>query len=329
MLKLIFVVLSTLCCAGAFAQVNLETGRRYYNYESYSSALPYLQAAAKEGYGEACYLLGRMYYYGMGTEKNLTISERMFRRGLEFGYDKGEIELGDLYFYSYEDYPKALEMYKLAYDNKRTGAVPRIAMYSFYSDLAESIGGKPDEAKAFELIGSSFDEAAWSNDRNVLYLAAMYCVFLHENGKVLDRNKDAVKVACELLYKGRKYYEAACLMRKYNIAVLWCSYMRSQKLFVYTVVKDASRYDYPASELGEMFYIYGMFAHEHNDIDYQMNWGYSIIGAMEKSASYGYVPAMKMLGDWYSGGIHTARNLLKAREWYAKAKAGGADVPEV
>lgn len=326
---IILSVLSMLCWTGVWAQANLETGIRYYKWEDYARALPYLQAAAKEGYGEACYLLGGMYYSGKGVAADSAIALRMYERGLEYGYNRGEIELGDIYFYTKKDRKKAYELYCLGYKNKRSEAASRIAMYYYYSDLVAAIDGSFNLDKAFELIGSSFDEAARSSDRNVLKLASMYCLSMKDSGAKIDRYKDPGDAACELLYKGNWHYDAVCLMRKLNKAVVKCWYMPYNKFYVYRVVTEADQYSYPALQKGEMFYIYAMFAHEYNDIDYRMNWGYTAAEAMEKAANYGYAPAQKIIGDWYANGTHIAKNILKAREWYAKAKANGEAVPEL
>lgn len=69
----------------AGAQEYLVRGKRYYENRNYAAALPQLQDAAKEGYGEACYLLGRMYDFGLGVEQNYPIALCKFQRGLEYG----------------------------------------------------------------------------------------------------------------------------------------------------------------------------------------------------------------------------------------------------
>ena len=79
---IILSVLSMLCWTGVWAQANLETGIRYYKWEDYARALPYLPAAAQEGYGEACYLLGGVAYSGKGGAAGSAIALRMCGRGV-------------------------------------------------------------------------------------------------------------------------------------------------------------------------------------------------------------------------------------------------------
>lgn len=53
-----------------------------------------------------------------------------------------------------------------------------------------------------------------------------------------------------------------------------------------------------------------------------------VFDSLCRSAEMGYGPAQKLLGDWYKEGKGTPVNLVKSREWYAKAKANGEEVPE-
>ena len=89
-------------------QNNMDLGRQYYerlqskfltSYEQSSyakNALTYLQAAAKEGYGEACYYLGNIYREGKIVAQDYKIALNMYKKGLEFGHDVGETEIGDM-----------------------------------------------------------------------------------------------------------------------------------------------------------------------------------------------------------------------------------------
>ena len=106
------ILLSVVLCMAAYftaqAQSQLEQGKRLYqeawNYcyniipqqwqtdhasKLYRQALPYLQAAAKEGYGEACYLLGNMYSKELGVKKDYAIAKRMYELSIEYGHDRG------------------------------------------------------------------------------------------------------------------------------------------------------------------------------------------------------------------------------------------------
>lgn len=62
-----------------------ERGIRLYEQKSYTSALPYLQRAAKAGNIEVLPYLGNMYLEGLGTTVNTTAAMNMFQRGAENG----------------------------------------------------------------------------------------------------------------------------------------------------------------------------------------------------------------------------------------------------
>lgn len=115
---ILLVLLSLISCLNIFAD-DLTTGCYYYEHEDYAQALPYLQRAAKAGYGEACLLLGNMYCYGKGTEVNYSIAKTMYERSLQFGYNRGEAELGMMYENGYgvaENKGKAIELYQKSAD---------------------------------------------------------------------------------------------------------------------------------------------------------------------------------------------------------------------
>lgn len=347
MRKILFLLFMLLSCP-LMAQKNLETGKYHYN-EAYKTiatripqqwewesamrefrlALPYLQSAAKEGYGEACYLCGNMYGKGWGVNKDYNIAIRMYERAIEFGHNQGEVELGDIYFYAYDNPKKAYDYYSSGYKKGVYEAGCRIAMYSYYRNLIAAIEGTFDQQKAFGLIREHFNEAAYSLDPNVLNLAAKFCCFLHETEQDVKEFEKADEIACELMYKASKHYDVVKLMWEYQIPIFRCRYLNYNRFYIYEIVTQGDAYTTKYTDLqkGEMFYIYAMFAHQYNDMDYKWNWGYTAAEAMEKAATYGYAPAQKMIGDWYTNGIHTAKNMLKAKEWYEKAKANGMEIP--
>lgn len=114
-MKRVVLLMFAAMCICAVAADNLSEGKMNFRYGQYRTALPYLQSAAKEGYGEACYLLGWMYRNGLGTEKNYEVARRMFERGLEYGCLYGEAQLGEMYEYGLgvqKDMAKAVEYYR-------------------------------------------------------------------------------------------------------------------------------------------------------------------------------------------------------------------------
>ena len=61
-----------------------ERGIRLYEQKSYTSALPYLQRAAKAGNIEVLPYLGNMYLEGLGTTVNTTAAMNMFHVYMDY-----------------------------------------------------------------------------------------------------------------------------------------------------------------------------------------------------------------------------------------------------
>ena len=361
MKRIIILFICALTSWSTHAQNNMERGRQAYDRavdwdrpSYYREALAPLQAAAKEGYGEACYLLGEMYRRGLGIEKNLTIALRMYSRAIEFGYEKGEAELGDMYFYGQgvaTDNRKAYDLYRQGMEKGVPETACRVAMFYFFNDLYQLIGlDAPDYTEAHRLIMSNFDDAYRCKDGNVKQMTAMFCLdrnFITGPQKKRYYNKapDAYEpnLAAELLYDSgypKNMYKAILLMDEEGITQLTrYENFNDTYLFIFEAVKKTVRYKSLTDlQKGELFYIYAKHAMEGSDFskdqeyfDTRMNFGYSAADALELSARYGYGPAQKILGGWYAQGkeeLGIFKNLQKSREWYAKAKADGEEVPE-
>lgn len=364
MKRIIILFICALTSWSAHAQNNMERGRQAYDQavswdrpSYYREALAPLQTAAKEGYGEACYLLGEMYRRGLGVEKNLTIALRMYSRAIEFGYEKGEAELGDMYFYGQgvaTDNKKAYDLYRQGMEKGVPETACRVAMFYFFNDLYQLIGlDAPDYTEAHRLIMSNFDDAYRCKDGNVKQMTAWFCLdrnFItgpqNRNGEAPDAYEP--KLAAELFYDSgypKNMYKAILLMDKEGITQLnryknfRCDDLNI-RLYIFEAVSEAVRYkNLTALQKGELFYIYaknamdGDFSKDNDSYtySYRRNFGYSTADALELSAQYGYGPAQKILGGWYAQGkeeLGIFKNLQKSREWYAKAKANGEEVPE-
>lgn len=348
------ILLSVVLCMAAYftaqAQSQLEQGKRLYqeawNYcyniipqqwqtdhasKLYRQALPYLQTAAKEGYGEACYLLGNMYSKELGVKKDYAIAKRMYELSIEYGHNRGKVGLGDVYLDGESNSKKAFELYSQAYQTQEPEAACRIAMFYYYKDLAEAIGEKTDNQKGFALIEPHLSEAGNSSNKYVLYMTAAYHSSQHEKYKAGDakRAQKEASMACELLYKAGFLYETVKWMYYYDQPSVRCTYLKYRDFLIYSVISKALQCNYTELQKGEMLYIYALYASKYNDMNYKSNYGYTIMEAMEQAAVYGFPPAQKTLGDWYANGTHTAKNPVKAREWYKKASSNGEKIPQI
>lgn len=350
---LILLFVCVLSSLGVQAQNdNLERGRQaYYRAvnegrpkQDYRGALPFLKAAAQEGYGEACYLLGEMYRKGLGMEApDMSIAVRMYERAIEFGYEKGEIELGSIYFYGRggvdQNIRKAYDLYRTGMEKGDSQAACHIAMFYVYDELCEAVGNEFSEDEAYRLIMLDFNQAARCEDVNVMLMVANFCLNPQYATPMYFHSDELVAtnpiLAAELMYDTgfpQYMYQAILLLDQEDKSQFY-RFGSNRYFFLHEAVRETIRYRALTDlQRGELLYIYAKHALEcWNIVDFRQ-WGYSIAEAMELAAEYGYGPAQKTMGDWYAQGNDHAKvgkNLLKAREWYAKAKANGEEVPEV
>lgn len=341
MKKLFTVLFFTLYCISAWSQENFNRGKQLYENSRYKEALSLLQSAAKEGYGEACYMLGKMYYSGKGTEKNLTIAIRMYERGIEFGYDKGYIELGDIYCFGEgckEDPKKAFEYYaKATNTEEKKKARSRIAMCWYYGLGVENTNLMAAYVNCKDILNSgdfnmfSKKEDGFLANLNILCMLSDF--YMNEDYTTVNYyrktvNKDLER-ACLCLYTtgvGFHMYRAAQIMAKEDIT-FWANNTRRS---VYWVIRDAIRAGLPDSDKAQALYLYAMQIEKEtkggtilpgHDAELKNNWGWDRVSALTTSAQLGYAPAQKLLGDWYETGHFVSKNLVLAKQWHDKAAA--------
>ncbi|MCP9612633.1 tetratricopeptide repeat protein [Coprobacter tertius] len=300
----------------ALAQDNLERGKNYYNMQCYQEALPLLQTAAKEGFGEACYLLGQMYYNGKGTAQNHNIAFRMYQRGIEYGYNRGEAELGLMYEQGQgcaADTVKAFSLYREAHAKGDLIGSYRLAICYWNGE-----GVTRDRVEAFKILKMLYE----CKDFIQNYLWAYYwtCSLLgncYEYG--WGTNID-ITTAVQFYNRSNKpqaLYHAALLIDQHKLGHISGINEGKAGLIVSAInggVEDAKAYFLLSLWLPKGGPIGG---NDSNRFEYLL-----------KAAEMGYGPAQKMCGDWYKTGKGTAVNLVKAREWYAKAKANGEEITE-
>ncbi len=79
------------------ASSKLQTGIDAYNKGSYQFALETVTPLANDGDNTAQYLLGTLYYHGLGVEKNLVEAMKWFTLAAEKGNAKAQVSLGTMY----------------------------------------------------------------------------------------------------------------------------------------------------------------------------------------------------------------------------------------
>lgn len=320
MKKYFSLLLCLFCSLNVSAQYNLEKGREYYNRQNYIQALSYLQNAAKEGYGEACYLLADMYYYGRGPEINYTIALRMYQRGLEYGYSRGEAEIGQIYQYGNgvpADIQKALAYYEKSIAKGDLWGKCRLAWCYYYGH-----GVEQDYDKAFPL----FKDAA----ETYLYAKKM-------TGECYEYGRG---VAQDYQQAADYYAQSEDPAAIYRSALIRYIHDRDtnphSKNYAYVTILKAIEAGYQEPEA---YYYAGLWQENYRKYCTKAApeyWDYNPkfcktapMILVTHAAEAGYGPAQKLLGDWFREGLYTAVNLPLAKKWYAKAKANGEEVPEL
>lgn len=307
MKKYILSMLCLLFAAGIRAQGNLELGEQYYKWQDYKRALPYLQAAAKEGYGQACYLLGEMYYYGWGTEKNYTIAARMYGRATEFGYDQGEAELGRMYENGkgfQKDPQKAFSLYTKSYQRGNLLGTFLLARCYFHG-----IGTEEDFGKAVFMFDSLYNNAELRDRYEWIYCGTCYYLgHCYKNGWGTSADLEKAVKRFAQSENGDCLYIAAQLVREHKL----------HDWKVENLLRDACN---KGVKEPSAYYEYGKILIDKSYFS-------SAIGYLEKGAEMGHCGAMQLLGDCYQEGKGVSVNLMKAREWHAKARANGIEIEE-
>ena len=123
-----------------------QRGIRLYKNESYASALPLLQRAAKSGNLQALSYLGNMYLLGLGVNRNYTNAMNMYRRGADNGSAFCLFHQGIMYYNGLGvtiDQEKALELFRQAADRGNASAHFILSRLYNYGHLVNR-----DEAKA-------------------------------------------------------------------------------------------------------------------------------------------------------------------------------------
>lgn len=307
-----------ICVSAATAQNNLERGRDLFNWGSYREALPFLQSAAKEGYGEACYLLGKIYHYGWGISKDASIAHKMYQRGIEYGYNRGEAELGLLYEDGVGcavDQNKALEFYKKSAEKGDVRGKYLLALCYYYGK-----GTDVDYTKSFPLFKDCVKEDGDKLPDNWAKWAKILLGESYQFGRGTAKNLYTAVSWYKRSDDGDYLYRAALLMDMYNIVTRGMDNGKDNYLWLALVKKNVK-------DNGLGYYLLSQWLPEGGPLGvgkgYEERFSYLL-----KAAERGYAPAQKMVGDCYKSGKGVPVNLLQSKAWYEKAEKQGYDIAD-
>lgn len=99
MRHLLFTLMMTLAlvCSAQSADKLYQEGKKLYDAERYTQAVPKLRAAAQKGHKKAQYRLGRCYDKGNGTEEDDRKAFGWYEKSAAQGYAKAIYQLGKCY----------------------------------------------------------------------------------------------------------------------------------------------------------------------------------------------------------------------------------------
>lgn len=296
----------------------------------FKQAIYSLDDAVKEGYGEAAYMLGLSYLKEYGVKRDIAKAKEYFQKGIDLGYEKGNLELGDILVSNPTTVKDGVAAWKKAYAHGEYGATGRYAMAVYYG-----LANPPDEDTSFKIASENFKESA-NEFYNGWQLAMLGDFMLDENGRFpitkpsnLVNKADRIAEAAALFYQSEiptVQLKGAKLLLSNNIG-----YVRPKlkgnggsPIYVMQMLRGAMR-DTTANVGGEASYLYAMhIISEHNpgelnDSHERMNYGYGMQDAMLRAAQLGWQPAIETLALWYETGTYMPKNLVKAKEWKEKA----------
>lgn len=327
MKRIAIIILSIMMPFLCDAQKPFERGKTLYMDGWYDEALPLLQTSAKEGYGEACYFLGNMYFYGWGVNVDYDIALRMYNRAAEYGYSDVEAELGMMSAYGFgceKDLQKAEKLLKVSSEKGNLKGMYFLAV--FY----KKHGDPQAKKESFKLFKSLVQDKIFSSHQGYysrlyysyynksLIALAQYC----EEGIACPKDLNlamffySMADACLchdwgklfLVSNGISSYKATMLIDRYNAYIMH----NPARDNLWSAVYYKKGYHEPFA-----YYYLSQTRKWYSDDDY--------IDYLSRAADGGIAKAQKMLSDYYKEGKYVPVNLLKSKEWYAKAVANGYD----
>ncbi len=163
-----------------------------------------LENMVERGKPEALFVLGRMYYLGLGFEKDIRKAAECYERGAKLGDAACLEQVGDCYLKGKgveKDVSKAIEYYKKATEYGSTSAMERLAM--LYSEGEEV---EKDDGMVFELWKEYYEM------RPNYYIAVWRLANCYDKGIGTQKDeKKAFEVVKESAEKGNRfaYYSLA------------------------------------------------------------------------------------------------------------------------
>lgn len=297
-LILLFVALSSFSLTAQTAQELTEMGKKHYDNQNYSEALPLLQKAAEQNSAAAQYLLGRMYYNGDGVEQNDSISAYWMEKAANLNNSDAQGNLGLYHIYGVgveQNYDKAIHWLTIAADEG-----DQVASYylgQIYGNFAEFDDIVPiDYAKALKYMQLSVD--------NGNILANRYLGMIYADGLGVTPDRE----------KALQYFRlAAEVDDPISIQFLVETTDDPKEAFQWEL-KGANDGNVMLMTLVGGSYFMGLGT-ERDPLE-GLSW-------LALAAEIGESNAQRFLGNIYLGGYFLEKNLKKAKEWLTLSAQNG------
>ena len=328
------------------AKALYEKARRTNYAADYNNAITALKVAVNEGFGEAAYILGNLYFRGYSTTGGKVKADdakalSMYEKSVELGQDDGLLDLGRIYLYGWgtdQNPEKAFSYFSAATQKRLTGAKFFLAFCHLIG-----IGTDKDEDKAFEIVKDNYSDMIKYYDSNIKWMTAKFLADDRYYDELCNKycrkhltyaahgefDQCNMKASCYTLYKtGLPSYILVAIRTMYANDWPYVQVCRNndEKAIDYVEMANTAlkMEGYTDKERAEIAYYYVRFREKA-----MKDWGvYDIKEEMPKVVSYltfaaenGYVQAMIKLADWYERGHGVSKNLIKSKEWKEKATA--------
>lgn len=342
--RIIFVLLTIPISIPMQAQDAMEKAKALYNRaektslaSDYDKAIVALQKAMDEGFGQAAYILGKLYMFGYQTTGNFVKADdlkaiQMFEKALELGFDSGHLELGRYYMYGWgTDTNSEKAAYHFKADNSAEGAY--YLAYCYWAGF----GVEKNVMKAFEEVRVNYDEMGKFYDPCVKLMVASFLEnssyhdefynrhYAGERGSTISRLHNYKAACCIWSRLNNPFYVLKALRYMFVNEWLFVGADKSNSSDSYQKIaeKALKMKGFTDKEYGEILYI--LTCLKEKDVNEQNNY-YNREDPKKaeyliKSAELGYVLAMTKLAKWYETGYTVSKNLVKANQWKEKAEA--------
>ena len=301
---------------------------------AYSKAIVALKKAVTDGFGEAAYLLGDIYLYGYptdsGKKENCPLAYDMYKKGIELGYEKGEVDLGRMCLYGWGVEKNEELAYQFFTQAMNRGILEGRFFVALCRMTERGVESTEDDwdfvvacvKKYHEEMGKHYDNLIKNLTANMLALPAYRDYFNYNDWQSI--------------------YEACEIWLSTNLPVLMMEvvrYMYVQRIDhigvngAYKVILKTLASGLEDKEKAEAYYIYANTVERIEDAgglnsDYELECKRILTkeNAMTKAAELGYPLAFRDLANWYSNGKNVSKNLVMANKWREKADNAHEDI---